>query len=98
MIFLLFLLLPLLLSPGMLLVWMLNNKDYSDLSHRLPRVEAEAEIMQGTSNLHHLIAGSGLEQATDLFDDATAFDTTVDMLNANPTRGNALIVGFLLGG
>src|SRR5712691_4884703 len=53
----------------------------SRLNHRLPRREAYPEVVQGTTEFHHQIADTLLPQADPVFDDATALDTTVDMLD-----------------
>jgi hypothetical protein len=42
--------------------------------------------MERTTDFHHEIADALLPQADPAFDDATAFDTTVDMLNAQSAR------------
>ena len=41
--------------------------------------------MQGTAEFHHEIADALLPQADPVFDDATALDTAVDMLDPQPT-------------
>jgi hypothetical protein len=38
--------------------------------------------MQGTADFHHQITDAPLPQPNPIFDDATALDTTIDMLNA----------------
>ena len=53
--------------------------------------------MQGTAEFHDQIAHARLEQAQGVFDDPTALDTTVHMLNAHPAPGQRLIGPFLLG-
>ena len=53
----------------------------SRLNHRLPRGQAHPEVMQGTAEFHHDIADALLPQADPVFDDATALDTAVDMLD-----------------
>jgi len=52
--------------------------------------------VQGTAKFHHEIADALLPQADPVFDDATAFDTAVDMLDAQPTLGERLIRRLLL--
>jgi len=52
--------------------------------------------MQGTAEFHDQIPQARLEQAQGVFDDATALDTTVHMLNAHPTAGQRVIGRFLL--
>ena len=47
--------------------------------------------MQGTTDFHHQIADALLPQADPVFDDATALDTTIDMLNPQPAVGERLI-------
>jgi hypothetical protein len=41
--------------------------------------------VQGTAELHHEIADALFPQTDPVFDDATALDTTVDMLDPQPT-------------
>jgi hypothetical protein len=64
--------------------------------------------MQGTTELHHQIADTLLPQAEPVFDDAAALDTTIDMLDPQPTvveglvgpllfRREVLATGFLGG-
>jgi hypothetical protein len=50
--------------------------------------------MQGTTDFHHEIADAVLPQPDAVFDDATALDATVDMLDAQPTlvQGLALLL------
>jgi hypothetical protein len=54
--------------------------------------------MQGTSNLHHLISSVGLAQTAGVFDNAAAFDTVIDMLDADSPRSNGSILDFLFSG
>src|SRR5262245_18675328 len=56
----------------------------SRLNHWLPRVQAHPKVVQGTAQFHHEIADTLLPQAHAVFDDATALDTAVDMLNPEP--------------
>lgn len=51
--------------------------------------------MKRTSNFHNGIARTDDTETAGFFDNATAFDTTVDMFNANPDGGKLLIEGFL---
>ena len=51
--------------------------------------------MQGTADFHHEIADALLPQADPVFDDATALDAAVDMLDPQPTLVERL-VGSLL--
>jgi hypothetical protein len=51
--------------------------------------------MQRTAEFHHEIADALLPQPGPIFDDATALDTTVDMLNPQPSLVQRL-VGHLL--
>src|SRR6266446_1064933 len=67
----------------------------SRLNHRLPGRKAYPEVMQGPPDCHHEIADTRLPQPDPVFDDATAFDTTVDMLDAQPTLMQRL-VGYVL--
>jgi hypothetical protein len=68
----------------------------SRLNHRLPGREAHPEVVQGTADVHHQIADALLPQPDPVFDDATAFDTAVDMLDAQPALGERLIGHVLL--
>jgi hypothetical protein len=68
----------------------------SRLNHRLPGRDAHPEIMQGTADCHHEIADALLPQADPVFDDATALDTAVDMLDPQPAVGEGLIGHVLL--
>jgi hypothetical protein len=40
--------------------------------------------VQGTAEFHHQITNARLPQTDPVFDDATAFDATVHMLDAEP--------------
>jgi len=53
----------------------------SRLDHRLPWPQAHPEIMQCAADFHHQISDALLPQPNPIFDDATALDTTIDMLN-----------------
>src|SRR5438128_6723989 len=75
----------------------------SRLNHWLPRSQAHPEVMQSTAEFHHQVADAVLPQADPVFDDATALDTTVDMLNAQSAIvqglvGQLLFQGDLLAG
>lgn len=52
--------------------------------------------MQGTAEFHDQIPQARFEQAQGVFDDATALDTTIHMLNAHPAPGQRAIGRFLL--
>jgi hypothetical protein len=52
--------------------------------------------MQRTAEFHHEIADALLPEADPIFDDATALDTTVDMLDPQPTLSERLISHVLL--
>jgi hypothetical protein len=52
--------------------------------------------MQGATYFHHQIADALLPQADPVFDDATALDTTVDMLDPQPTAVQRLVGHVLL--
>ena len=47
--------------------------------------------MQGTADFHHEIADALLPQTDPIFDDAIALDTTVDMLDPQPTLVQRLV-------
>jgi len=52
--------------------------------------------MQGTADFHHEIADTGLPQADPVFDDTTALDAAVDMLDPQPTVVQGLVGQLLL--
>ena len=52
--------------------------------------------MQGTAELHHEIADARLPQTHPVFDNAAALDTTVDMLDPQPTLVEHLVRHVLL--
>ena len=70
----------------------------SRLNHGQPGVQAHPEIMQGTAELYHEIADALLPQPDPVFDDATAFDTAVDMLNAQSAIVQGLVGQLLFQG
>jgi len=47
--------------------------------------------VQGTTELHHQIADAFFPEADAVFDDATPLDTTVDMLDPQPTLVQRLV-------
>jgi hypothetical protein len=52
--------------------------------------------VQGTAEFHHQIADTLLPQADPVLHDATALDTTVDVLDAQPTLVECLVRQLLL--
>jgi hypothetical protein len=70
----------------------------SRLNHWLPRAQTHPEIVQGTAEFHHQIADTLFPKTDPVFDDATALDTTVDMLDAQPTLVQRLVGELLLQG
>ena len=52
--------------------------------------------MQGTAEFHHEIAHALLPEAEPVFDNTTALDTAIDMLNALPTVVQGLVGQLLL--
>jgi hypothetical protein len=52
--------------------------------------------VQGTTEFHHQIADALLPEADAVFDDATALDTAVDMLDPQPTLVQCLVGSVLL--
>ena len=70
----------------------------SRLNHWLPRGQAHPEVMEGTTDFHHEIADALLPQADPVFDDATALDATVDMLDPQPTLVQGLVGPLLFSG
>ena len=67
----------------------------SRLNHWLPRCEADPKVMQGAADFHHDIPDALLPQADAVFDDATALDAAVDMLDPQPA-GVERLIGSLL--
>ncbi len=53
----------------------------SRLNHWLPRSQTDSEVMQGTAEFHHEIADTVLPQPDPVFDDTTALDAAIDMLD-----------------
>ena len=70
----------------------------SRLNHWLPRGQAHPEIVQGTTEFHHQITDPLLPQADPVLHDATALDTAVDMLDAQPTLVERLVRPLVLQG
>jgi hypothetical protein len=68
----------------------------SRLNHWLPRGEAHPEVVQGTAEFHYQITEALLPQANAVFDDATALDTAVDMLDPQPALMQGLVGPLLL--
>jgi len=64
----------------------------------LPRGETNPEIVERTTDFHHPIAETRFQQTKCVFDNPTAFDTAVDMLDAHPAPGQRPIGRFLLCG
>src|ERR1700722_3017812 len=62
-------------SPG-------GHLSLSRLDHWPPGTQTHPEIMQCTADFHYQITDAPLPQPNPIFDDATALDTTIDMLNA----------------
>jgi hypothetical protein len=52
--------------------------------------------VQGTAEFHHQIADAFFPQADAVFDDATTLDTTIDMLDPQPTLVQRLVRPLLL--
>ena len=52
--------------------------------------------MQGTADFHHEIADAVLPQPDPVFDDTTALDAAVDMLDPQPTVMQGLVGQLLL--
>src|SRR4051812_50105222 len=67
----------------------------SRLNHWLPRGQANPEVMQGTADFHYDIPDALLPQADPVFDDATALDAAVDMLDPQSAGGGRPIWSFL---
>ena len=67
----------------------------SRLNHWLPWAEAHPEIVQGTAEFHHQNADAFFPQADPVFDDASTLDTTVEMLDPQPTLVERLVCSLL---
>src|SRR4051795_10547815 len=67
----------------------------SRLDHWLPGSQAHPKVMQGAADFHHDITDALLPQADPVFDDATAFDTAVDMLDAQAAGVERLVRSLL---
>jgi hypothetical protein len=52
--------------------------------------------MQGTTEFHHQITDTPLPQAQTIFDDTTALDTAVDVLDPQPALMQGLVGPLLL--
>ncbi len=59
-------------------------------------MQTQTNIMQGTTDFHHLITCSSPQEAADVFEDATALDTPIDLFDSHPTTCQGLIGRFLL--
>ena len=54
--------------------------------------------MQGTTNFHDVVTYPRAQETTDVFDNATALDTAIDMFDGDPTARQRLIGCLLLSG
>src|SRR5215471_21803819 len=61
-------------------------------------MQAHPEIVQGATDLHHHITNTFFPQTNAVFDDTTALDTAVDMLDPQPPLGERLVGQLLLQG
>jgi hypothetical protein len=68
----------------------------SRLNHWLPWGQTHPKVMQCTAEFHDQIADARLPQAEPIFDNATALDATVDMLDPQPAVVEPLIRPLLL--
>src|SRR5215475_8362417 len=68
----------------------------SRLNHCLPWGQAYPEVVQRTAEFHHQITDPLLPQADPVLHDAAALDTTVDMLDPQPTLVQLLVRHVLL--
>src|SRR5690349_20927839 len=78
------LLTPIVAVPGS---WPPSPLSLSRLNHLLPRGQANPKVVQCTADFHHPIANALLPQPKPVFDNATALDTAIDMLNPKPALG-----------
>jgi hypothetical protein len=76
--------------------WLLNQLSLSRLKHWLPRGQSYPEVVQGTAQFHQRITDARFPQAEPIFHDATALDTTMDMLDPQPTLVEDLVGPLLL--
>jgi hypothetical protein len=60
-------------------------------------MQTKTKVMQGTSDFHEEIAHPFAQETTDVFEDAAAFDTTIDVFDGHPTARQSLIGRLLLG-
>ena len=63
----------------------------SRLNHWLPRCETHPKVVQGTAQFHHEITAALPPYADPVFDDATALDTAMDMVDPQPTLVELLV-------
>src|SRR5215510_12077039 len=76
----------------------LHNLSLSRLNHRQTRIQAHTEIVQGATERHHHITNTFFPQTHAVFDDTTALDTAVDMLDPQPPLVEHLVGQVLLQG
>jgi hypothetical protein len=62
----------------------------------LPWGQTHLEVRQGTAECHHQIADAVLPQPHPVFDDPTALDAAVEILDAPPPLGERLVRPLLL--
>ena len=68
----------------------------SRLNHRLSQGEDEPSMMEGTEDVPHQSADAPLPEVASVFDAATALDTTLDMVDPQPTLAALLVRHVLL--
>lgn len=70
----------------------------SRLNHWLPWGQADPEVLPGTAECHHQITDAVLPQPDAVFDDTTALDTAVDVLDPEPPLVERLVGQVVLQG
>jgi hypothetical protein len=65
------------------------------LSIGRPRIEAQTEVVEATTNRHHHVARRIFPEPNHILDHAAALDRADHLLNPHPTMRNHLVLGFL---
>jgi hypothetical protein len=73
------------IQTGQLWTAFLNIRVYPELSMGTwPRIETEAEVVQGATDLHHSVTHTVFPQPHGVFDDPTPFDAADDVFDRDP--------------
>ena len=78
----------------------ISDQSYSKVHPELsmgtgPRIETEAEVVQGATNLHHQVTHPIFPQPNGVFDDPTPVDAADDMFDRDPSACHGPIERFL---